>query len=55
MASVYRALDLTLDREVALKLLHPHLAREPESRLRFAREAKAVANILWNSVFVHCK
>lgn len=45
MASVYRALDLTLDREVALKLLHPHLAREPESRLRFAREAKAVARL----------
>ena len=45
MATVYRALDLTLDREVAVKLLHPHLAREPESRLRFAREAKAVARL----------
>jgi serine/threonine-protein kinase len=45
MASVYRALDLSLDREVAVKLLHPHLAREPESRLRFAREAKAVARL----------
>jgi serine/threonine-protein kinase len=45
MAAVYRALDLTLDREVAVKLLHRHLASEPESRLRFAREAKAVARL----------
>ena len=45
MAAVYRALDLTLDREVAVKLLHKHLASEPESRLRFAREAKAVARL----------
>src|SRR5690242_14297687 len=45
MASVYRALDTKLDREVAVKLLHPHLSAEHEARLRFAREAKAVARL----------
>lgn len=45
MASVFRALDTKLDREVAVKLLHPHLSAEKEARLRFAREAKAVARL----------
>ncbi|MDD5308375.1 MAG: serine/threonine protein kinase [Deltaproteobacteria bacterium] len=43
MAVVYRALDTVLRREVALKLLHPHLASHFESRERFEREARAVA------------
>ncbi|HSN91529.1 MAG TPA: serine/threonine-protein kinase, partial [Anaeromyxobacteraceae bacterium] len=45
MAAVYRARDTALDREVAVKLLHPHLAGAPESRARFAREARAVARL----------
>jgi serine/threonine protein kinase len=45
MAVVYRALDTALEREVALKLLHPHLASHLESRQRFQREAKAVARL----------
>ncbi len=45
MSRVYRAWDRTLDREVAVKLLHPHLAGEAESRLRFSREARAVAKL----------
>jgi len=43
MGDVYRAEDLTLDREVALKVLPPALADNPERRARFTREAKAVA------------
>jgi serine/threonine-protein kinase len=45
MAVVYRGRDTALDREVAVKLLHPHLATAPESRARFAREARAVARL----------
>ena len=45
MAVVYRAHDRSLDREVALKVLHAHLADADQSRLRFQREAKAVAKL----------
>jgi eukaryotic-like serine/threonine-protein kinase len=45
MAIVYRAMDTTLKREVALKLLHPHLASHLEARKRFEREAHAVARL----------
>lgn len=45
MAVVYRARDTSLGREVALKLLHPHLADHPEARKRFQREAHAVARL----------
>ena len=45
MAVVYRARDTALDREVAVKLLHPHLAQAAESRSRFSREARAVARL----------
>ena len=45
MATVYRARDVTLDRRVAVKLLHPHLQKTPEARIRFTREAKSVARL----------
>ena len=45
MAVVYRAWDSSLNREVALKLLHPHLASHKEARIRFQREAHAVARL----------
>ncbi|WP_242372876.1 serine/threonine-protein kinase, partial [Anaeromyxobacter sp. SG26] len=45
MAVVYRGRDTALDREVAVKLLHPHLASAPDSRARFSREARAVARL----------
>jgi serine/threonine-protein kinase len=50
MAAVYRGRDTALDREVAVKLLHPHLASAPESRARFAREARAVARLAHPSI-----
>src|SRR5579863_9300310 len=45
MAVVYKGIDTALDREVAVKLLHPHLATKEDSRRRFSREAKAVAKL----------
>jgi serine/threonine-protein kinase len=45
MSVVYKGLDTALDREVAVKVLHPHLADKDESRRRLAREAKAVARL----------
>jgi hypothetical protein len=41
VASVWRAWDRTLDAEVAVKLLHPHLAREPGAADRARREVLA--------------
>jgi tRNA A-37 threonylcarbamoyl transferase component Bud32 len=40
MAKVYRAIDLTLEREVAVKLINPELRTEPEFDARFQREAR---------------
>ncbi len=43
MASIYKATDLRLDRFVAVKIMHPHLANDEEFVNRFIREAKAIA------------
>jgi serine/threonine protein kinase len=43
MGEVYRARDLRLDREVAIKVMAEHVAADPEMRRRFETEAKAVA------------
>lgn len=45
MGTVYDALDTTLDRRVALKLIAPGLAHDPEFRSRFVREAQAQASL----------
>ncbi len=45
MAVVYRGKDRVLEREVAVKVLHPHLADREESRERLRREAVAVAKL----------
>ncbi len=42
---VYRAKDSSLGREVALKVLQPHLETAPEARLRFQRECQAAARL----------
>ncbi len=45
MSIVYRGYDPSLRRDVALKVLHPHLALRADSRARFSREAQAVARM----------
>ena len=45
MAEVYRAFDTTLDRTVAVKVLHPQYAGEEDFVARFRREAQAAANL----------
>ena len=45
MAVVYRGRDTSLRREVAVKVLHSHLADHKEARDRFEREAHAVAKL----------
>jgi hypothetical protein len=50
MSVVYRARDTHLERDVAIKVLHPHLARDPDSRERFAREARAVARLAHRNI-----
>ena len=44
-AVVYQALDTTLDRIVALKVLHPGLFADPVLVSRFEREAKSAAKL----------
>ncbi|MFC4903505.1 Stk1 family PASTA domain-containing Ser/Thr kinase [Kocuria oceani] len=44
-ATVYRAVDTRLERTVAVKLMHPHLAEDPAAADRFVREARAAARL----------
>ena len=45
MSSVYKARDRLLERNVALKVLHPHYSDDPEYVERFRREARSVAQL----------
>lgn len=45
MATVFRATDTQLQRDVAIKILHDHIASQPENRERFLREARAAARL----------
>ena len=45
MGEVYRAADLTLRRDVAIKILPRHFMAEPERRARFTREARLLATL----------
>ena len=48
--SVWRVRDLALGREVALKLLHPHIARDEAAVSRFRREAQLAAQLAHPSI-----
>ena len=43
MGQVYKAKDTRLDRIVAIKVLHPHIAEDTSARARFEREARTVS------------
>jgi serine/threonine protein kinase len=45
MGEVYRARDLTLNREVAIKVILPAVANDPERLARFRREAQVLASL----------
>lgn len=54
MGVVVKAIDKSLDRVVAIKILAPHLASSGAARQRFAREAKAAAAVLHpNVIAIH--
>jgi beta-lactam-binding protein with PASTA domain/tRNA A-37 threonylcarbamoyl transferase component Bud32 len=50
MAEVYRARDIRLDRQVAIKTLRSDLARDPTFQARFRREAQSAASLNHPSV-----
>ena len=45
MSTVYRAFDTTLERRVAIKLMHRDIAADSDQLERFRREARAVAQL----------
>jgi tRNA A-37 threonylcarbamoyl transferase component Bud32 len=45
MSTVYRAFDATLERRVAIKLMHREIAADTDQLERFRREARAVAQL----------
>ena len=45
MASVFRAVDRRLDRDVAIKVMADHVASDPAMRHRFETEAKSIASL----------
>src|SRR5439155_23308474 len=50
MGDVFAAFDPQLQREVAGKVLRPHLADDPGARIRFVREARAAAAVQHDNV-----
>jgi serine/threonine protein kinase len=45
MGTVYRALDLKLDEEVAIKVIRPEIASDPDTVIRFGHELKLARRI----------
>ncbi|MGH9372887.1 MAG: protein kinase domain-containing protein, partial [Vicinamibacterales bacterium] len=50
MGVVYRARDMRLGRDVAVKVMAPHIAADPVMRGRFETEARAVASLSHPSI-----
>lgn len=50
MASVHAGQDLRLARPIAVKILHHHIAENPDARERLAREARAIAQLKHENV-----
>jgi serine/threonine protein kinase len=45
MGAVLKAHDVTLQRDVAIKIMHPHFARRPDFQERFLQEARTAARL----------
>jgi serine/threonine protein kinase len=45
MGAVFQAWDVTLHRDVAVKIMHPHLSNQPDFRERFLQEARTAARL----------
>lgn len=45
MAAIYKTVQISLDKMIAIKILHGHLAQDKNFITRFEREAKAAANL----------
>ena len=45
MGAVFKGRDITLQRDVAIKVLHPHLLRQPNLKERFLQEARSAARL----------
>jgi serine/threonine-protein kinase len=52
MAKVYRAVDLRLERDVAVKLMNPRLRTDPQFDARFKREAQLVSQLFQPHIVV---
>ncbi len=52
MGNVYRATDIMLGREVALKMLHPQLTMQTQFLERFKKEARVLAQLLHPNIAV---
>jgi eukaryotic-like serine/threonine-protein kinase len=45
MGAVFKGFDVTLQRDVAIKIMHPHFARQPNFQERFLQEARTAAQV----------
>ncbi|MCJ7551545.1 MAG: protein kinase, partial [Anaerolineae bacterium] len=45
MGAVYKARDVRLQRDVALKVMHPHIAEQADFKARFLQEARSAAKL----------
>ena len=45
MGAVYKARDVTLQRDVAIKVLHRHISRQADFEARFLQEARSAARL----------
>lgn len=52
MGEVFKAMHVTMEREVALKVLAPHLVREERARKRFQREVRNAARLAHPNIVI---